>query len=59
MSYSGFKKLKEMLTKKSGIRNPGGAAASIMRKKYKQSDIVKHQQAGTSMEHTKPKKKFG
>jgi hypothetical protein len=58
MAYVGFNKLKNMMAK-SGAQNPAGAAAAVMRKKYKKSDIVKHQQAGTSMEHSKPKKTYG
>lgn len=49
--YEGFKKLK--------AKNPEAVAASIMHKKYKQKDISKHQQSGTSMKEVKPKKHFG
>lgn len=55
--YMGFKKLKEKLSKTT--KNPGAVAATVMRKKYKQKDISKHQQSGTSMEHVKPKKTYG
>lgn len=55
MAYYGFKKLTDMLNK-SGANNPEGAAASIMNKKYKKADIIKHQQSGTSMKNVKPKK---
>jgi len=59
MAYEGFKKLKGMFEKNPKIENPGALAGSIARKKYKEEDLVKHQQNGTSMEHVKPKKKFG
>lgn len=55
MSYFGFKKLKGML---KGASNPGAVAASIMHKKYKQKDITKHQQSGTSMKNVKAKKVY-
>ena len=58
MSYVGFKKLQKIMAAK-GATNPAGAAASVMRKKYKQSDITKHQKSGTSMKSVDPKKKFG
>jgi hypothetical protein len=57
MAYEGFKKLKAMIGKKGGASDPAAIAAGIMRKKYKQSDIVKHQQSGTSMKNVSPKKK--
>lgn len=56
MSYVGFSKLKEMIAKNKGAKDAGAIAASIMHKKYKESDIKKHQKSSTSMEHVKPKK---
>lgn len=58
MAHVGFKKL-EKIMKKGGAKNPAGAAAAVMHKKYKEKDIVKHQQSGTSMANVKPKKHFG
>jgi hypothetical protein len=56
--HLGFKRLKKMIAEK-GARDPGAVAASVMHKKYKEHDIVKHQQSGTSMSHVKPKKQYG
>lgn len=58
MAHIGFQKLEAMM-KKGGAKNPAGDAASVMHKKYKQKDITKHQQAGTSMKNVKPKKTYG
>lgn len=58
MAHIGFKRLQKMM-KEHGAKNPAGAAASVMHKKYKEKDIVKHQQTGTSMAHVKPKKNYG
>lgn len=59
MSYTGFKKLREKLSKEKGVSNPSAIAASVMRKKYSQKEITKHQESGTSMKNVKPKKVFG
>jgi len=59
MSYISFKRLRAKLAKKPGITNPDALTASIMRKKYKKKDILKHQQSGTSMRNVKPKKTYG
>lgn len=58
MAYMGFSKLKAKLAS-SGAKNPEGAAASIMRKKYPKKEIIKHQQSGTSMKTVKHKKIYG
>lgn len=58
MAYVGFSKLKGMLSKEKGVKDAGAIAASVMRKKYKESDIKKHQHSGTSMKNVKPKKKY-
>ena len=55
--YLGFEKLKAKIAK-GGAKNPAGVAAAVMHKKYKEKDIKKHQESGTSMEHVKPKKEF-
>lgn len=59
MSYESFSKLKAMIAKKGKVKDPAAVAALVMHKKYKEKDIVKHQQSGTSMKHVKPKKHFG
>jgi len=59
MAHVGFKKLRAMLARKGNVSNPGAVAASIEHKKYKEKDIVKHQQSGTSMKNVKPKKHYG
>ena len=56
MAYEGFKKLKEKLAQ-NGAKNPGAVAATVMHKKYKEKDIRKHQESGTSMKNVTPKKK--
>lgn len=59
MSYIGFSKLKKMIAKKGGAKDPGAVASSIMRKKYSQKEITKHQQSGMPMKNAPHKKKFG
>ena len=56
MSYTGFDKLKSMLAGK-GVKNPGGLAASIGRKKYGKEKFQKAAEEGETMEDMKPKKK--
>lgn len=53
--YMGFKKLKEKLTKKGDVKNPGAVAASIGMKKYGKKAFEKHAHSGTSMKNV-PKK---
>ncbi len=59
MAYVGFNKLKAMIAKKGGVKNPGAVAASIARKKYGKEELQKHAASGTSMKNVKPKKHFG
>lgn len=59
MAYTGFKKLKEMIANNGPVSDPGAVAASVMKKKYKQTDISSHQQSATPMKNVKPKKAYG
>lgn len=56
MAYIGFKKLKEMLSKK-GIKNPGGLAAKIGRKKFGGKEFNEAAAEGNKMREIEPKKK--
>lgn len=58
MVYTGFKKLKNKIKSEGkSEQSAGNIAAAIMRNKYKESDIKKHQKSGTSMRNVTPKKK--
>lgn len=57
MGYVGFKKLKEKLAHKPGIKDPGAVAASIGMKKYGKKKFEKAAHEGKSMQHMKPKGK--
>lgn len=49
MAYVGFKKLKDELDDRPGVRNPGGLAAAIGRKKYGKAKFNKAASEGHSL----------
>jgi hypothetical protein len=55
MAYTGFKKLEGELSGK-GIKNPGGLAAAIGRKKYGAKKFAGAAAKGKSMKGMKPAK---
>ena len=49
MAYEGFQKLKGELAAKPGIKNPGGLAASIGRKKFGKRTFQKAAASGRKL----------
>lgn len=53
MSYVGFSKLKEMISKNKNVFNPGAVAAAVGMRKYGKKNFEKHAHEGKKMEHAK------
>jgi hypothetical protein len=57
MAYVGFDKLKKIIGRKGGVKNPGAVAAKIGMEKYGKKAMEKHAHSGTSMKNVSTKKK--
>lgn len=55
--YEGFKKLKAMIGKEPGVKNPGAVAAKIGMEKYGKKKFEQHAHEGKSLKGAKPLKK--